>query len=66
MISENNKVSTLNCNGGLDTREKSIADDIESARLAHEQAQAQLAAYEEKMAAAHDEAAAVIADFPAQ
>lgn len=47
---------------GLDNREKSIAEDIENARLAHEQAQAQLASYEEKMAAAHDEAAAVIAE----
>jgi F-type H+-transporting ATPase subunit b len=47
---------------GLETREKSIAGDIESARLAHEQARAQLAAYEEKLAAAHDEAAAVIAE----
>ena len=47
---------------GLDTREKSIADEIESARLANEQAQAQLTAYEEKLAAAQDEAAAVIAE----
>lgn len=47
---------------GLDKREKSIADEIENARLANEQAQAQLASYEEKIAAAHEEAAAVIAE----
>lgn len=47
---------------GLDKREKTIADEMESARLAHEQAQAELASYEEKLATAHDEAAAVIAE----
>ena len=47
---------------GLDAREKRIADDIESARLANEQAQTQLAAYESQLAGANDEAAAVIAE----
>ena len=47
---------------GLEAREKRIADDIENARLANEQAQTQLVAYQEKMAAAADEAAAVIAE----
>lgn len=47
---------------GLDKREKSISGDIEGARIANEQAQAKLTAYEEKLAAAHDEAAAVIAE----
>ena len=47
---------------GLDKREKSISGDIEGARVANEQAQAKLTAYEEKLAAAHDEAAAVIAE----
>ena len=47
---------------GLDAREKRIADDIENARLANEQAQTQLSAYETQLAAAGDEAAAVIAE----
>ncbi len=47
---------------GLEAREKSIADDIQSAQLAKEQAQAKLATYEEKIANANDEAAAVIAE----
>lgn len=46
---------------GLDLREKGIADDIEDARLANENAQAQLATYEAKIAGAGDEAAALIA-----
>lgn len=47
---------------GLDAREKRIVDDIEDARLAKEQAQTQLAAYETQLAGASDEAAAVIAE----
>jgi F-type H+-transporting ATPase subunit b len=47
---------------GLDAREKRIADDIENARLAKEQAQTQLVAYENQLAGANDEAAAVIAE----
>jgi F-type H+-transporting ATPase subunit b len=47
---------------GLDAREKRIADDIENARLAKEQAQTQLVAYENQLAGASDEAAAVIAE----
>lgn len=48
--------------GGLELREKGIADDIENARLANENAQAQLAAYEQQIAGAADEAAALIAE----
>ena len=47
---------------GLDLREKKMADDIEGARLAHEQAQAKLQSYEEQIAGAKDEAAALIAE----
>ncbi len=47
---------------GLDAREKRIADDIENARLAKEQAQAQLTAYEQQLAGANVEAAGVIAE----
>lgn len=47
---------------GLDAREKRIADDIDNARLAKEQAQTQLTAYENQLAGASDEAAAVIAE----
>ncbi len=47
---------------GLDAREKSIADEIQNARIANEQAQAKLASYEEKIASVKDEAAAVIAE----
>ena len=47
---------------GLEKREKKMEDDIEGARQANEQAQAQLKAYEEKMAGAHAEAAALIAE----
>lgn len=47
---------------GLDAREKRIADDIDNARLAKEQAQTQLVAYENQLAGANDEAAAVIAE----
>lgn len=46
---------------GLDAREKSIGDEIESARVANEQAQASLRQYEEKLAAATEEASAVLA-----
>jgi len=47
---------------GLDDREKSIANDIDSAQQAHEKALATLAQYEQKIAAAGDEAAQVIAE----
>ncbi len=47
---------------GLAAREKRIADEIESARLANEQANSQLAAYEAKIANANDEASALIAE----
>jgi F-type H+-transporting ATPase subunit b len=47
---------------GLDAREKSIADEIDSARIANEQAQAKLASYQEKISNAEEEAAAVIAE----
>ena len=47
---------------GLELRERKMADDIEGAKNAHEQAQAQLKAYEEKMAGAQDEAAALVAE----
>lgn len=47
---------------GLNAREKGIADNIESAARAQEEAQSSLKAYEEKMAGAHDEAAALIAE----
>ena len=47
---------------GLDAREKRISDDMENAQLANEEAQSQLAAYQEKISGANDEAAAVIAD----
>ncbi|MEL7497945.1 MAG: F0F1 ATP synthase subunit B [Planctomycetota bacterium] len=47
---------------GLEKREKNMADDIEGAKAANEQAQAQLKAYESKLAGAQDEAAALIAE----
>lgn len=47
---------------GLDKREKNMADNIDGARKANEQAQAQLKAYEEKLANAEAEAAALIAE----
>ncbi len=47
---------------GLNEREKSIADNIDSASRASEQAQAQLKSYEDKLAGAGDEAAALIAE----
>ena len=47
---------------GLEAREKRISDDIENARLASEQAQSQLEAYQKKMAGADEEAAALIAE----
>ena len=45
---------------GLTAREKGIADNIESAARAAEEAESSLKAYEAKMAGAHDEAAALI------
>lgn len=47
---------------GLAAREKRIADEIESARQANEQARTQLTEYEAKMAGANEEASAVIAE----
>lgn len=47
---------------GLDAREKSISDDIESAAKAKEEADSKLKQYEEQLAGAHDEAAAVLAE----
>lgn len=46
---------------GLDAREKSIADKIEQATRAAEEAAAQLKQYEAKLAAAADEARAIVA-----
>lgn len=47
---------------GLAAREQGIADKIDSAAKAEQQAQANLKQYEEKLAGAHDEAAAVMAE----
>lgn len=47
---------------GLDQREKNIENEIESARSANEQAQANLRQYEEKLASVNDEATAIIAE----
>jgi len=47
---------------GLNEREKSIADNIDSAQSANEKAQAQLKAYDEKLAGASSEAAALMAE----
>lgn len=47
---------------GLDAREKSISDSIESAAKAKEEAESNLKQYQEKLAGAHDEAAAVLAE----
>ncbi len=46
---------------GLDAREKKIADDIEDARVANEQAQSNLKQYEYKIAAATEEANSLLA-----
>jgi F-type H+-transporting ATPase subunit b len=46
---------------GLEAREQRIHDDIENARLANEKAEANLKQYEEKIAAASEEASAVLA-----
>ena len=47
---------------GLELREKSIEDKIASAARAEEEAKASLQQYEAKLAGAHDEAAAVMAE----
>ena len=47
---------------GLDQRAKNIEDEINSARSANQQAQANLKQYEEKLAGVNDEASAIIAD----
>ena len=46
----------------LDAREKSISDDIEAAAKAREEADSKLKQYEDKIANANDEAAAVLAE----
>lgn len=45
---------------GLDKREKGIADNIENARVAREQAEANLRQYEAQLAGAHAEREAII------
>lgn len=45
---------------GLDAREKRVTDDIEGARVANEQAQANLKQYEVKIAGADDEAKEIL------
>ncbi len=45
---------------GLDAREKKISDHIDNARIANEQAQANLKRYEEQLAAATGEAKSVL------
>lgn len=47
---------------GLNAREKGIADDIENARLASEQADKNLEQYEAKLAGVNDEASAILAE----
>jgi F-type H+-transporting ATPase subunit b len=47
---------------GLELREKRMADEIEGAQAANAEAQSTLAAYNEKMAGAESEAAALIAE----
>ena len=47
---------------GLNAREKGIADDIENARLASEQADNNLQQYEAKLASVNDEASAILAE----
>lgn len=47
---------------GLDRRERSIAEDIERAKLDAEKAQANLQQYEQKLAAAAEEAKALLAE----
>jgi F-type H+-transporting ATPase subunit b len=51
---------------GLDQREKSIADNIEQARLANERAQATLRQYEQRLAAAQEQAGALLAETKRQ
>ena len=47
---------------GLDARERSVADNIASAEKAKEEAESNAKQYEEKLAKANDEAAAVLAE----
>lgn len=47
---------------GLDKREKRIADQIEESKLANEKAQATLAQYEQRLAAAADQASQIMAE----
>ena len=47
---------------GLDSREGRIADDIENARVANEQAQESLKTYQEKLSGVEGEASAIIAE----
>lgn len=46
----------------LDARERSISDDIDAAAKAKEEAEANAKQYEQKLASANDEAAAVLAE----
>ena len=50
---------------GLDKRESGIADNIENARIANEQAQANLKQYEDKLATAEQERDAIIKEAKA-
>ena len=50
---------------GLNAREQGIADKIDAADKAQQQAQSNLQQYEAKLAAAHDEAAAVMSEAKA-
>ena len=46
----------------MNAREAGIAEEIESAKLANEQAQVNLKQYEEKLASVNDEATAILAE----
>lgn len=50
---------------GLNAREQGIADEIENAKLANEQAQVNLKQYEEKLASVNEEATAILAEAKA-
>ena len=47
---------------GLEAREKRVTDDIDNARIANEQAQANLKQYEDKMAGADDEVKEILSE----
>jgi len=50
---------------GLEKRESNIANDIDEAKSANEKAQALLAQYEQKLQAAHDQAAGLVSEAKA-